>query len=215
MIREIEVECPSCSPEEEIGHEVLKEGQSPLVRCLECGQVHAAKIKTPKTVSVKAIVSTMDISNTYRTELDSEDVVQVDDELIVDDEETGVVYPILITALDAGGKRVKIARAENIETIWGRAIDEVTVKFSAQAGTEKTEVIEKRFPGDYEFVVGAEERVGNKRLFITKIKVRDGVFRSRKGDVVLAKYVKRIFARKKEEGAGRRDFRRASGERKF
>ncbi len=99
MMREIEVECPSCSPREEIGHEVLKEGQSPLVRCLECGQVHAAKIKTPKSVSLKVIVSKQDISNTYKTELDSETILQVDDELVVDDEETGVVCPILITAL--------------------------------------------------------------------------------------------------------------------
>ena len=126
----------------------------------------------------------------------------------MDDEETGVVVPILITALDAGGKRVRVARAEDTETIWGRAIDEVTVKFSAQSGTEITEVIEKRVPGDYEFVVGAEEKAGNKRLLITKIKIRDGGFRSRKGDVVLAKYVKRIFARKKGEGSGQRDFRR-------
>ena len=73
---------------------------------------------------------------------------------------------------------------------------------------DKTEVIEKRVPGDYEFVVGNEEKAGNKRLLITKIKIRDGVFRSRKGDVVLAKYVKRIFARKKGEGSGQRDFRR-------
>jgi uncharacterized Zn finger protein len=208
MVREIEVECPSCSPREEVGHEVLKEGQSPIVRCLKCGQVHPAKIKTPTSVSLKVIVSKMDISDTYKTKLDSETVLQVDDELVVDDEETGVVCPILITALDAGGKRVKQARAENIETIWGRAIDEVTVKFSAQSGTEKTEVLEKRVPGDYEFVVGAEEKVGKTRLFINKIKVRDGVFRSRKDDVVLAKYVKRIFARKKEEGSSQRDIRR-------
>ncbi|MDD2613399.1 MAG: HVO_0476 family zinc finger protein [Methanosarcina sp.] len=208
MTKEIEVECPSCSPKEEVGHEVLKEGQSPLVRCLECGQVHATRIKAPKSVSLKVIVSKMDVSNTYKTELDSETVLQVDDELVVDEEEKGVVIPILITALDAGGKRVQIARAENIETIWGRAIDEITVKFSAQAGTDKTEVIEKRVPGDYEFVVGNEEKAGNKRLLITKIKIRDGVFRSRKGDVVLAKYVKRIFARKKGEGSGQRDFRR-------
>ena len=208
MVREIEVECPSCSPGEEVGHEVLKEGQSPLVRCLECGQVHPVKIKTPKSVSLKVIVSKMDVSDTYKTKLDSETVLQVDDELVVDDEETGVVYPILITALDAGGKRVKLARAEDIEAIWGRAIDEITVKFSAQSGIEKTDVIEKRVPGDYEFVVGAEEKVGNKRLLINKIKVRDGAFRSRKGDVVLAKYVKRIFARKREEGLGQRYIQR-------
>jgi uncharacterized Zn finger protein len=208
MIREIEVECPSCSPKEEVGHQVLKDGQSPLVRCLDCGQVHPAKIKTPKAVNLRVIVSKMDISSTYKTKLDSEDVLQVDDELVVDDEETGVVCPILITSLEAGGKRVLRAKAEDIETIWGRAIDEMTVKFSAQSGTEKTEVLEKRVPGDYEFVVGAEEKVGNTRIFITKIKVRDGLFRSRKGDVVLAKYVKRIFARKKWEGSGQRDIRR-------
>jgi len=100
-----------------------------------------------------------------------------------------------------------LAKAGEIETIWGRAIDEMTVKFSAQSGVEKTEVYEKRVPGDYEFVVGAEEKIGSKSLFITKIKVRDGAFRSRKGDVVLAKYVKRIFARKRREGSGR-DIRR-------
>lgn len=208
MTREIEVECPSCSPKEEVGHAVLKEGQSPLVRCLECGQVHAAKIKTPKAVSLKVIVSKMDISNTYKTELDSETILQVDDELVIDDEETGVVVPILITALEVGEKRVQSTKAEDVDTIWGRAIDEITVKFSAQSGVEKTDVIEKRVPGDYEFTVGAEERVGRISLFITKIKVRDGAFRSRKGDVVPAKYVKRIFARKKGEGSGQRDFRR-------
>lgn len=210
MVQEIEIECPSCSPKEEVLHEVLKEGQSPLVRCLECGQVHPTKLKTPTAVNLKVIVSKMDVSNTYKTKLDSETVLQVDDELVVDDEETGVVYPILITALDAAGKRVPMAKAENIETIWGRAIDEVTVKFSAQSGTEKTEVLEKRVPGDFEFVVGTEEKVGNKRLLINKIKVRDGVFRSRKGDVVLAKYVKRIFARKLGESSNQRYVRRGA-----
>lgn len=207
MTREIEVECPSCSPEEEVGHEVMKEGQSPLVRCLECGQIHAAKIKTPKFVLLRVIVSKRDVSDTYKTELDSETVLQVEDELVVDDEETGFVCPILITSLEAGGKRVILAKAGDIETMWGRAIDEMTVKFSAQSGVEKTEVYEKRVPGDYEFVVGAEEKIGSKSLFITKIKVRDGAFRSRKGDVVPAKYVKRIFARKRRDGSGR-DIRR-------
>ncbi|KKG10849.1 hypothetical protein EO98_00575 [Methanosarcina sp. 2.H.T.1A.6] len=201
MIREIDIECPSCSPQEEVGHEVLKEGQSPLVRCMKCGQVHPAKIKTPKNISVRVIVSKMDTSNTFKTDLDSETVLEVDDELIVDDEETGMVCPILITSLEAGGKRVNAGIAEEIETVWGRAIDEITVKFSVQQGTEKTEVMEKRVPGDYEFVVGAEEKVGNTRIFITKIKVRDGLFRSRRDDVVLAKYVKRIFAKKKREGS--------------
>ena len=208
MIREIEVECPSCSPKEEVGHQVLKEGQGALVRCLECGQVHPAKIKIPKASVLKVIVSKMDISRTYKIKLDSEIVLHVDDEMVVDDEEAEMVFLIMVTALDARGKWVKVAKAEDIKTIWGRYIDEVTVKFSAQSGTEQTEVIEKCVPGDYKFVVGAEEIVGNTRLFINKIKVRDGEFRSRKGDIVLAKYVKRIFARKKGNGSYQRGIQR-------
>ncbi|MCQ1534553.1 hypothetical protein FTO70_02360 [Methanosarcina sp. KYL-1] len=208
MIREIEVECPSCSPKTEVPHEVLKMGQSPVVRCQVCGQVHAAKIEVPKPVNVKVIVSRRDLSVTCKTELDPEIVLYVDDDIIVDDEETGMVCPVIITSIEAGEKRVQSAIATEISTIWGRAIDEVVVKFSAQSGTEKTEVLEKRVPGDYEFTVGEEEKVGNIPLIINKIKVRDGLFRSRKGDVVLAKYVKRIFARKKGERADRRDTRR-------
>src|ERR1035437_5333233 len=208
MIREIEVECPSCSPKDEVGHQVLKEGQSALVRCLECSQVRPAKIKTPKASVLKVVVSKMDISRTYKIKLDSEIVLHVNDEMVVDDEETEMVFPIMITALDARGKRVKVAKARDLETIWGRYIDEIIVKFSAQSGTEKTEVIEKCVPGDYEFVVGAEEIVGNTHLFINKIKVRDDEFRSRKGDVVLAKYIKRIFARKKVNGSYQRGIQR-------
>lgn len=205
MTREIEVECPSCSPKEEVPHEVLKEGQSPVVRCLECGQVHSAKLEKRKTVYVRAIVSRKDKSVTCKTELDSETVLYVDDEMVVDDEETGMVCPILVTSIEVGEKRVNSARAEEINAVWGRAIDEVTIKFSVQSGTEKTEALEKTVPGDREFTVGEEEKVGDTWVTITKIKVRDGVFRSRKEDVVAAKYVKRIFARKKGNRAWKRD----------
>lgn len=208
MTREIEVECPSCSPKEPVPHEVLKEGQSPVVRCMECEQVHAAKLEKTKTVMVKAIVSRMDQSVTCKTEMDSETVLEVDDEMVVDDEETGMVCPILITSIEAGEKRVNSARAEDVDAVWGRAIDEVSIKFSVQSGTEKTEALEKTVSGDKEFTVGEEEKVGDTWVTITKIKVRDGMFRSRNGDVVLAKYVKRIFARKKGYRAWKSDSRR-------
>jgi len=205
MTREIEIECPSCSPKEEVPHEVLKEGQSPVVRCLECGQVHSAKLEKRKTVNVKAIVSRMDESVTCTTELDSDAVIYVDDEIVVDDEETGMVCPILISSIEVGEKRVDSARAEEISAVWGRAIDEVTIKFSVQSGVEKTEALQKTVPGDKEFAVGDEEKVGDTWVTITKIKIREGVFRSRKGDVMAAKYVKRIFARKRGNRAWKRD----------
>ena len=205
MTREVEVECPSCSPKEEVPHEVLKEGQSPVVRCLECGQVHSAKLEKKRTVNVRAIVSRKDESVTCKTELDSGTVIYVDDEMVVDDEETGMVCPILITSIEVGEKRVNSARTEEIDTVWGRAIDEITIKFSVQSGIEKTEALQKTVQGDREFTVGEEEKVGDTWVTITKIKVRDGAFRSRKGDVVAAKYAKRIFARKKGNRAWKRD----------
>jgi len=205
MTREVEVECPSCSPKEEVPHEVLKEGQSPVVRCLECGQVHSAKLEKKRTVNVRAIVSRKDESVTCKTELDSGTVIYIDDEMVVDDEETGMVCPILITSIEVGEKRVNSARTEEIDTVWGRAIDEITIKFSVQSGIEKTEALQKTVQGDREFTVGEEEKVGDTWVTITKIKVRDGAFRSRKGDVVAAKYAKRIFARKKGNRAWKRD----------
>jgi uncharacterized Zn finger protein len=208
MRKEIETKCPSCSPKEEVPHEVLKKGQNPVARCQICGQVHAVKIEVPKPVNLKVIISRTDHSISCKTELDPETVLSVEDEIIVDDEDLGLVCPVLITALEVGEKRVESALAREVGTIWSRAIDELVVKFSAQSGTEKTEVLEKRVPGDYEFTVGEEEKVGNTSLIIQKIKVRDGLFRSKKGDVVLAKYVKRIFASKKGEWADRRVTRR-------
>lgn len=203
MRKEIEIECPSCSPKEEVPHDVLKMGQNPVVRCQICGQVHTAKIEVSKPVNLKVIISRMDHSISCKTELDPETFLSVGEEIIVDDEDSGLVCPLLITSLETGEKRVESALARETDAIWGRAIDELLVKFSAHSGIEKTEVLEKRVPGDYEFRVGDEEKVGNISLIITKIKVRDGLFRSKKGDVVLAKYVKRIFASKKGEWGGR------------
>ncbi|MDD3042035.1 MAG: HVO_0476 family zinc finger protein [Methanosarcinaceae archaeon] len=208
MKKEIEVECPSCSPEEEVPHEVMKEGQSPVVRCIECGQVHAAIIKNPKMLKVNVVVSKREQSFTCKTELDSEAVLYVGDEMIVDDYEADIVYPVLITSFEVGEKRTDFAKVEDISTIWARAIDEITIKFSVQSGVEKTEVLQKKVSGDYEFEVGREETIGDDRVTITKIKIREGGFRSMRGDVVAAKYIKRIFAKKERRRAWGSDSRK-------
>ncbi|MDD2439263.1 MAG: HVO_0476 family zinc finger protein [Methanosarcinaceae archaeon] len=208
MKEEIEVECPSCSPEEEVPHEVLKSGQNPVVRCLECGQVHATSLKSPKILKVNVVISKGEESFSCKTELEAEEVLYVDDELVVDDEAADIVCPILITSLEVGEKRPDFAKAEELDTIWARAIDEITIKFSVQSGTEKTEVMEKKVPGDYEFVVGAEEKIGKEKVTLTKIKIRDGGFLSRKGAGTAAKHVKRIFAKKKRRRAWGSDFRK-------
>ncbi len=190
---EIEVVCPSCSPKEEVFHEVLKSGQNYIVRCQECGTVHPATIERAKDVMIKVVISKGEDSFVSMSRMSSDDVISVDDEIIVDDEEGDEVYPIIVTTIDTSLKRVETANVADIVTIWGRAIDEVTVKISVHQG-RRTEALQKRVHGGYEFIIGHTDKVGGMEFEITKIKKRDGAFLSGKGASVAAKHIKRVFA---------------------
>jgi uncharacterized Zn finger protein len=193
MNQEVEVECPSCSPKEPVLHDVLKWGQNPVVRCQQCEQVHPAKIEIPKPVNVRVIVSKGEESFKCRTRITSGEMLYEDDEIVVDDESADEVYPIIVTSIESKEKRVDAAKAEDIDTIWGRGIGEVSVKISINMG-KQTESVTKKVPGDYEFVVGSEDKAEGKSFSINRIKVRDGNFWSRNGDTVAAKYIARVFA---------------------
>jgi uncharacterized Zn finger protein len=193
MNDEVEVVCPACSPKIAVPHDVLKGGQNPVVQCQECENVHPAEIEKVKTFNVKVIISKGDESFTQTTLLTSEEDLMVEDEIIVDDGESDEVYPILITAIESGEKRLKKANASEISTIWGRAIDEVVVKIAVHRG-KKTEPLHKRVPGGYEFVIGQEETVDKTKIRIKKIKIRDGTLESKTGIAIPAKFIKRIFA---------------------
>ncbi len=205
MNDEVEVVCPSCSPKIEVPHDVLKSGQNVVVQCQECGSVHPTTIEKPKKLDVKVIISREEESFTCTHRMTSEDAVIVDDEIIIDDEENDEVYPIIVTAIDTDEKRVNAAMAPDINTIWGRAIDEVIVRISVHKG-RKTQALEKRVPGGYEFTIGNSEKAEQTDFRITKIKKRDGSFLSSRGSVVEAKDIKRIFAdeaRRQGWGEGR------------
>jgi uncharacterized Zn finger protein len=98
-----------------------------------------------------------------------------------------------VASVEVGGRRAVAAVAAEIDTIWARAIDEVTVKIAIHDGT-RTESVRLQVFGDHEFVVGAVERVGRKNARIIRIKMHKRGFKKNKGDVVLAKDIKRIFA---------------------
>ncbi|WP_407355064.1 HVO_0476 family zinc finger protein [Methanolobus sp. WCC5] len=193
MNDEIEVLCPSCSPKIAVLHDVLKSGQNTVVQCQECGNVHPAKIERTRFFNIKVIISKGDASFTRMTKLTSDDIVSVDDEIIADDGESDEVFPIIVTAIESGDKRPEKANAEEITTIWGRAIDEVVVKIAVHRG-KSTEAIQKRVPGGYEFIVGKEETADRNNFVVKKIKIRDGSLESRTGTAVEAKFIKRIFA---------------------
>lgn len=185
----IETICPSCSPDNPVPHTILKGKKDVLFQCDECKSVH--KEKKARNVLVRVIVSKG--KESIHTKAMLSGMIRKEDELIIDDEATGETYLVRITSIESGDKRPDEANAEEIKTIWARAIDEVIVKF-AVSHRETTESISMRVPGDREFVIGDKVEVNNRKLKIIRIKIREGGFKSRKGVAVKAKDIKRIYA---------------------
>lgn len=188
-MEKIEVPCPSCSPVTPVSHIILKGTRDVLLQCEECGSVH--KEKKPVNVLVRVIVSKGKESIHTRAMLS--DTIRKGDELVIDDEATGEASLVQVISLEVGDKRMEEAPAEDINTVWARAIDEVLVKI-AVSRRETTESIEMRVPGDREFVIGDKVEINDRKLKIIRIKIRDAGFKSRKGVAVRAKDIKRIYA---------------------
>ena len=160
-----------------------------MEKCENCDPVDEAQ--KLRNVQVRIIVSKGEESVHRKALLSG--VIRTGDEFLIDDEATGEANLVRVTSIEVGDKRKESARAEEIKTLWARAIDEVIVKI-AVSHRETTESIEMRVPGEREFVVGEKVRVDNRELEIKKIKIRDGGFKSRIGTAVAAKDIRRIYA---------------------
>jgi len=185
----IDAKCPSCSPDAPAPHIVLKSNKELLLQCENCMHVHKER-KSRKTL-VRVIVSKGEESLRTRAMLSG--VIRKGDEFVIDDETTGEAIPVQVTSIEVKDKRKYSAPAEEIKTLWARAIEEVVVKI-AVSYRETTESIELRVPGDREFAVGDKVKVNKRELKIEKIKIRDGGFKRREGAVAKAKDVRRIYA---------------------
>lgn len=187
--------CPACSSQEL--HDVLKRrGSDQLVRCTECGSVHNVALQTPaapETTSVRIIVSAGEDSAQYNIELPPDHEVYTGDELLVDDPSADEVHLAEVASVESCGARVISALAADIDTIWSRAIDKVTVKVAIHNG-KKTLSVRLQEYGDREFTVGSIEDISGSRCKIIRIKTRERGFRKYAGNIVRAKDVKRIFA---------------------
>ena len=188
-MEKIDAVCPSCSPYEPVCHVLLKGTKEMLLQCGECGSVH--KEQKPREVQVRVIVSKGKESLHMRALLSG--IIKTGDELLIDDEKTGETNLVKVTSIEVDDKRKESAAADVIKTIWARAIDDVLVKI-AVPHRQTTESIEMRVPGDREFVIGEKIEVNNRGLKIIRIKIRDGGFKSRKGIVIKAKDIRRIYA---------------------
>ena len=190
----VDVYCPTC--DQNTPHKVLRSNGRWLVRCTKCSTTH--KIDNPLKddvgkVNVRVVVSKEGNSYVSHTEFNRDDVLLIGEELIIDSCGFDEVNLVEITALEEKYGRTKQARAEEIETIWARAIDEVTLKVSMNMG-QVTKSYHFPIEGNRLFVVGEKYTVGQVSFVINKIKCRSGKFLGRRGQEARACTIKRVFA---------------------
>ncbi|WP_255168960.1 HVO_0476 family zinc finger protein [Natrononativus amylolyticus] len=195
--------CPSCSSDLETVHEVLTEGGGHLtVRCSDCGHVHKIQPEREREVSLDVVVSQDGESFTANVTTPAEETLETGDEFLLETEE--VLSTVRITSLEIGDERRReSATAEDVETVWTREVDNVSVDVTIhpQDGRrEDSRSVTVYVPGDYEFEVGAVEEFGDDEFEIDAFVVRqdaEGYRRDRfevEGDVGFAKDLKRVYA---------------------
>ncbi len=195
--------CPTCLKDRK--HYVVREGQNPLLRCSICKTVHSATIEETKSIDVRVIISVDNLSFKRKIKLDPKNSVNVGDEYIIEDtvregDEGGDISvgdskAVEVTTIELkNGKREKSAKVKDIKTIWSRLIDDVVLKASIQKRGD-VRSIRIRSPGNYNFVVGNTERIGEECFGISAVKMRDGRLLRQIGDVACARNIRRIYGR--------------------
>jgi uncharacterized Zn finger protein len=200
----VAAECPSCSPAESTVHEVLKDGGGHrTVRCTECSHVHKVQVESETEIERDVVVSQDDESFATTVDAPPTETIATGDEFIVDSE--AAIMLVRVTGIEIGPEqRTEEARVEDIDTIWTRAVDNVTVKVTVnpKEGTgdrEATRSFDLKLPGDHEFVIGDVAAFGDEEFEIKAIQVREDAPEYRhgkldhEGDMVYAKDVKRLY----------------------
>lgn len=205
----VAVRCPSCSPAAETAHEVLNRGGQATVRCGECGHVHKTTVETSATVDRRVIVSQDDESIEAQVDIPPEETLSAGDEFLVETDEA--ILTARITSLESiEGARLDEAEASEVRTLWTRAVGNVTVNLTLHPKDgyhDDTRSVRIQVPGDEEFVVGRNHDYGGEEFEVEQILVRDDATGYEReaydfgGDAVLAKDIKRIYARDEDAQA--------------
>ncbi|MBO4798913.1 MAG: hypothetical protein J5494_09135 [Candidatus Methanomethylophilaceae archaeon] len=122
-------ECPDCDDYTE--HRVLKGkmGKATIegtFRCNECGKITSETIRIPELLEVPVIYSDGEVSEPSRTTLESNEIIQIDDEFEMDDGRL-----VCVTYIDVfSGESVSKALATDIKKLWVKKFDVLSVKVS-------------------------------------------------------------------------------------
>ncbi|UPW02266.1 hypothetical protein M0R88_09285 [Halorussus gelatinilyticus] len=198
----VAVTCPSCSPDVETVHEVLKRGSGQAtVRCTECSHVHKTTREDDEEVERDVVVSQDGESFTATVDAPPEDTVAVGEEFVLETPEAIMV--VRITDLQLGDEvRRDEATVEEVETFWTRAVDNVRVNVTINPNDgrrDESRSLKIDVPGDHEFTVGDVEEFGDEEFEVKSIAVRDDASGydfnplGEAGDSAVAKDVKRVY----------------------
>lgn len=194
--------CPACSPDIETVHEVLKPGGQATVRCTECGHVHKETLPEEQTRQIHVVVSQDEESFTAQAAVPVDETLATGEEFLLDTEEA--IMTVRITSLEVDDGRTDEAVADEVDTIWTRAVGNVSVSVTAHpkgGAHDETHSFDLQVPGDYEFVVGETEELGGEEFTVEGILIRDDAvgYDHEKldfdGDTVVGKDIKRLYAR--------------------
>jgi len=194
--------CPACTPDGETVHEVLTTGGGATVRCTDCQHVHRTTLPERRTVKRSVVVSQGGESFSATVDVPAAETLSVGEEFLLETEEA--LMTVRITSLELASGRTEEAPAEDVETIWTRAVGNVGVNVTAhpQSGAhDETRSVTLQVPGDYEFVVDESDELGGEEFTVEGILIRDDAtgYEFDKldydGDSAVAKDVKRLYVR--------------------
>jgi len=156
-----------------------------VARCTICGSIYKGTIKAPSLREVPLIISDRADSHRIRMELPEDEVISLGDELLVEDD------TILVTAIERDKKRVGSATVSEIDTIWAKLFNTVSVAVSVNRGARTLADVIEAVPEE-EFYIGDTIMVKNKNCVIHKIMDKNGRMVRRGG--LMARDIKRIYA---------------------
>jgi uncharacterized Zn finger protein len=154
MPESIFFDCPDCGEETE--HLILKGrmGKASIegtFRCVECNRVSSETIKIPELIEVPVVFSDGDVSETTRTTVESNDIIQEEDEFFLDDGRR-----VCVTHIDTiDGKLKKKTIATNVRKLWVKQFDILSIKVSVNDDDHTYSLRVEAEPDD-EFVVGTQ-----------------------------------------------------------
>ncbi len=194
--------CPACSPTAETVHEVLSEGGHATVRCIDCSHVHKKELPEENTINRKVVVSQGEESFSDSVDVPAGEELAVGEEFLLETDEA--ILTVRITSLEPEEGRVEEAPVEEVRTIWGRAVGNVSVNVTAHPKSgehDETRSFDLHVPGDYEFTIGVTDELGEEEFTVEGILIRDDASGyefdqlEHGGDTAEAKDIKRLYVR--------------------